>query len=131
MWQCSNIYRTWVSVLGAWPIQASPATAVFLRFAHDLTNCRVSFENSSDVVIIYSLVFGLDCCLRFADGGCHLAIDIRKPFDLRRGWILYGGLGVIGATASVVAASTLVVNLTGQPPPREVSFSYQQIVSEV
>jgi hypothetical protein len=53
-----------------------------------------------------------------------LGTDFGEPFDLRRGWILYGGLGVLGATASVVAASALVVSLAGQPPPREVSFLY-------
>ncbi|CAK9879266.1 unnamed protein product [Sphagnum jensenii] len=45
--------------------------------------------------------------------------DWSSPFDLRRGWLLYGGIGVIGAAAAVVAVSTLAVTVTGQPPPRE------------
>lgn len=51
-----------------------------------------------------------------------------NPFDLRRGWVLYGGLGIVAATASVVAASTLVVNLTGQPPPREEADALLQLL---
>jgi len=53
--------------------------------------------------------------------GWNFTTEFRAPFDLRRGWILYGGLGLLAATASVILASTLVVELTGQPPPREVS----------
>ncbi|KAG0614028.1 hypothetical protein M758_6G146000 [Ceratodon purpureus] len=54
--------------------------------------------------------------------------DFSEPFNLRRGWILYGGLGLLGATASVVAASSLVVNLTGQPPPREEADALLQLL---
>lgn len=54
--------------------------------------------------------------------------EFRAPFDLRRGWILYGGLGLLGATASVLAASTLVVELTGQPPPREDADALLQLL---
>lgn len=54
--------------------------------------------------------------------------DIRAPFDTRRGWILYGGLGLLGATASVFAVSTLVVELTGQPPPREDADALVQLL---
>jgi hypothetical protein len=51
-----------------------------------------------------------------------LRTDWSSPLDLRRGWLLYGGIGVIGAAAAVVAVSTLAVTVTGQPPPREVCF---------
>lgn len=66
-----------------------------------------------------------DCLLPDPDMEMQLTTGFSNPFDLRRGWVLYGGLGIVAATASVVAASTLVVNLTGQPPPREVSLPHR------
>jgi hypothetical protein len=50
------------------------------------------------------------------------ALEWESPFDLRRGWILWGGIGIFCSGAAVVAASYVTVAINGQPPPRDVRY---------
>lgn len=60
-------------------------------------------------------------CGKVALNRCRLYItDWRSPFDLQRGWLLWGAGGVLLAGPCVVAAAAITSFANGEPPPRDV-----------
>jgi hypothetical protein len=45
---------------------------------------------------------------------------LRNPFSIRRGWLLWGVVGIFSGAAAVLLAGTLVTYINGAPLPREV-----------
>ncbi|CAM6081935.1 unnamed protein product [Calypogeia fissa] len=56
------------------------------------------------------------------------SIQWESPFDLRRGWILWGSIGILCSGAAVVAASYITVSINGQPPPRDETDALVQLM---
>ena len=48
-------------------------------------------------------------------------LDWKNPFDINRGWLLWGIVGIFSGAAAVLLAGTLVTYINGAPLPREVS----------
>ncbi|KAG9146935.1 hypothetical protein Leryth_021574 [Lithospermum erythrorhizon] len=45
--------------------------------------------------------------------------DVKEPFDLRRGWLLWAGIGLIGAILAISATGAALSFFNGEAPPRE------------
>ncbi|GKF88123.1 hypothetical protein Tco_0259000, partial [Tanacetum coccineum] len=45
--------------------------------------------------------------------------DLRDPFNLQNGWLLWAGIGLIGALISVSLAGVAMSFFNGDPPQRE------------
>ncbi|CAI9096609.1 OLC1v1032798C4 [Oldenlandia corymbosa var. corymbosa] len=45
--------------------------------------------------------------------------DLRKPFDLQSGWLLWAGIGLVGAIIAIVLTGTAVSFFNGESPQRE------------
>ncbi|PWA48425.1 CAAX amino terminal protease family protein [Artemisia annua] len=71
------------------------ATAVVLATLYSITN--TSKENPDDVY----------------------RYDLRDPFNLQSGWLLWAGIGLIGALVSVSLAGVAMSFFNGDPPQRE------------
>ncbi|XP_010523459.1 PREDICTED: uncharacterized protein LOC104801795 isoform X2 [Tarenaya hassleriana] len=46
--------------------------------------------------------------------------DLRQPFDLQKGWLLWGGIGLVGAVGSIALVGTVLSLFRGEMPEREV-----------
>ncbi|XP_057748239.1 uncharacterized protein LOC130967409 [Arachis stenosperma] len=45
--------------------------------------------------------------------------DLRDPFSLQKGWLLWAGIGLVGAIASIALTGVAVSFFNGEPPQRE------------
>ncbi|KAJ6830978.1 uncharacterized protein M6B38_276670 [Iris pallida] len=45
--------------------------------------------------------------------------DWKEPFDLRKGWILWAGIGLVGAIIAVALLGAALAIFNGEPPERE------------
>lgn len=45
--------------------------------------------------------------------------DIKEPFKLRNGWLLWAGIGLFGAVISIALVGAGMTYLNGEPPERE------------
>lgn len=56
------------------------------------------------------------------------SFDWRSPFDLQRGWLLWGAGGVLLAGPCVVAAAAITSFANGEPPPRDDADALSQLL---
>ncbi|GKC32900.1 CAAX amino terminal protease family protein [Tanacetum coccineum] len=56
-------------------------------------------------------------------GSTFYVPDLRDPFNLQNGWLLWAGIGLIGALISVSLAGVAMSFFNGDPPQREDSDS--------
>ncbi|KAG6553631.1 hypothetical protein Mapa_004545 [Marchantia paleacea] len=54
--------------------------------------------------------------------------ELNSPFNLERGWLLWGGLGLLCSGAAVVAASYISAAINGQPPSRDDTDALVQLL---
>ncbi|BBM98717.1 CAAX protease family protein [Marchantia polymorpha subsp. ruderalis] len=54
--------------------------------------------------------------------------ELNSPFNLERGWLLWGGLGLLCSGAAVVAASYVSAAINGQPPSRDDTDALVQLL---
>jgi hypothetical protein len=47
-------------------------------------------------------------------------LDIKEPFKLQNGWLLWAGVGLFGAIVSIALAGAAMTYLNGDIPDREV-----------
>ncbi|PON57588.1 CAAX amino terminal protease [Parasponia andersonii] len=45
--------------------------------------------------------------------------DLREPFSLRKGWLLWAGIGLVGAVAAISLTGVAVSFFSGESPQRE------------
>ena len=48
--------------------------------------------------------------------------DIREPFNLQKGWIVWAGIGLVGALVAIALTGVAVSFFSGETPQREVRF---------
>jgi len=46
--------------------------------------------------------------------------DWKEPFSLRNGWLLWAGIGIVGAIFAIALAGTALTIFNGEQPQREV-----------
>lgn len=46
--------------------------------------------------------------------------DLKEPFNLQRGWLLWAGIGLVGAVAAIALTGVAMSTFNGEPPQREV-----------
>lgn len=46
--------------------------------------------------------------------------DWREPFSLQKGWLLWAGIGLVGAVAAVALTGAVTSLFSGESPEREV-----------
>ena len=46
--------------------------------------------------------------------------DIKEPFKMQNGWLLWAGVGLFAAVISIALAGTAMTYLNGETPEREV-----------
>lgn len=46
--------------------------------------------------------------------------DLKEPFNLQRGWLLWAGIGLVGAVASIALTGVAMSTFNSEPPQREV-----------
>jgi hypothetical protein len=49
---------------------------------------------------------------------------VREPFKLQNGWLLWAGIGLVGAVVAVALLGFVTALLNGEPPQREVQTFY-------
>lgn len=61
-------------------------------------------------------------CIIFFCSYLHLnnVSDWREPFNLQKGWLLWAGIGLLGALASIALTGAVVSLFRGENPQREV-----------
>ncbi|CAN4124462.1 unnamed protein product [Withania somnifera] len=45
--------------------------------------------------------------------------DLKEPFNLQRGWLLWAGIGLVGAVAAIALTGVAMSTFNGEPPQRE------------
>lgn len=45
--------------------------------------------------------------------------DLKEPFNLQRGWLLWAGIGLVGAIAAISLTGVAMSTFNGEPPQRE------------
>lgn len=48
--------------------------------------------------------------------------DLREPFNLQQGWILWAGIGLVGALVAIALTGLAASFFSGETPQREVRF---------
>lgn len=48
-------------------------------------------------------------------------LDLKDPFDLRKGWLLWALIGLVGALIAIALTGVAMATFNGEPPQREVS----------
>lgn len=59
------------------------------------------------------------CLLPF--NGKNFVADLREPFNLQKGWLLWAGVGLVGALVSIGLTGVAVSFFNGETPEREVN----------
>ncbi|KAG8056733.1 hypothetical protein GUJ93_ZPchr0002g23313 [Zizania palustris] len=68
--------------------------------------------------IVLGVVLGITNTFRpFPDD--IFCYDIKEPFKLQNGWLLWSGVGLFGAIVSIALAGVAMTYLNGEPPERE------------
>ncbi|TVU09515.1 hypothetical protein EJB05_42995 [Eragrostis curvula] len=69
-------------------------------------------------LVVLGVIFGITNTFRpFPDD--LFRYDIKEPFNLRNGWLLWAGVGLFGAIASIAIAGAAMTYLNGDTPQRE------------
>nr|TKW33105.1 hypothetical protein SEVIR_2G211800v2 [Setaria viridis] len=73
---------------------------------------------SSVTVVVLGVIFGITNTFRpFPDD--VFRYDIKEPFKLKNGWLLWAGVGLFGAIISIGLTGAAMTYLNGEPPERE------------
>jgi len=59
------------------------------------------------------------CLLPF--NGENFVADLREPFNLEKGWLLWAGVGLVGALVAIGLTGVAVSFFNGETPEREVN----------
>jgi len=59
----------------------------------------------------------------FPFNGKNIVTDTREPFNLENGWLLWAGVGLVGAIIAIALTGVAVSFFNGETPEREVYFS--------
>ncbi|PWZ13144.1 hypothetical protein Zm00014a_040036 [Zea mays] len=76
------------------------------------------FGQLSVTVVVLGVIFGITNTFRpFPDD--VFRYDIKEPFKLQNGWLLWAGIGLFGAIISIALAGAAMTYLNGETPARE------------
>lgn len=50
--------------------------------------------------------------------------DLKQPFNLRNGWLLWAGIGLGGAIIAIALTGAALTAFNGEPPQREVIYNF-------
>ncbi|KAL5658186.1 hypothetical protein ACJX0J_031349, partial [Zea mays] len=76
------------------------------------------FGQLSVTVVVLGVIFGITNTFRpFPDD--VFRYDIKEPFKLQNGWLLWAGIGLFGAVISIALAGAAMTYLNGETPARE------------
>lgn len=53
----------------------------------------------------------------------NAVLDWREPFNLQKGWLLWAGIGLAGALASIALTGAVMSLVRGENPQREVDYN--------
>jgi len=56
----------------------------------------------------------------FPFNGKNFVTDLREPFNLQKGWLLWAGVGLVGAIIAIALTGVAVSFFSGETPQREV-----------
>lgn len=51
---------------------------------------------------------------------CYIVSDLRDPFSLQKGWLLWAGIGLFGAIIAIALTGAAMSLFSGETPEREV-----------
>ncbi|KAJ1289660.1 hypothetical protein BS78_02G181600 [Paspalum vaginatum] len=72
----------------------------------------------SVTIVVLGVIFGITNTFRpFPDD--VFRYDIKEPFKLQNGWLLWAGIGLFGAIISIALAGTAMTHFNGETPERE------------
>ncbi|WVZ64938.1 hypothetical protein U9M48_014381 [Paspalum notatum var. saurae] len=72
----------------------------------------------SVTIVVLGVIFGITNTFRpFPDD--VFRYDIKEPFKLQNGWLLWAGVGLFGAIISIALAGTAMTYFNGETPERE------------
>lgn len=57
--------------------------------------------------------------------------DVKEPFKLQNGWLLWAGIGLFGAVISIALVGAAMSYLNGAPPEREVRLCYMHLADRL
>jgi hypothetical protein len=72
------------------------------------------------VLYLEELEYAMCSCL-FPFNGKNFVADLREPFTLQKGWLLWAGVGLVGALLAIGLTGYAVSFFNGETPQRDVS----------
>jgi len=60
----------------------------------------------------------------FPFNGKNIVTDLREPFNLQKGWLLWAGVGLVGSIIATTLTGVAVSSFSGETPQREVYTLY-------
>lgn len=74
--------------------------------------------NRCDDLLVYKSFYNIQ----------NAILDWREPFNLQKGWLLWAGIGLAGALASIALTGAVMSLVRGENPQREVDYNFYWIL---
>ncbi|RWW78762.1 hypothetical protein BHE74_00013001, partial [Ensete ventricosum] len=97
----------------------SSVTAVVLGVIYGITN---TFQPLPDDVFRYGGFLRWICKMMLSNDYDGILLDLKEPFDLRDGWLLWAGVGLLGALIAIALIGFALNIFSGENPHREVRY---------
>ncbi|RZS05893.1 hypothetical protein BHM03_00036446 [Ensete ventricosum] len=94
-------------------------TAVVLGVIYGITN---TFQPLPDDVFRYGGFLRWICKMMLSNDYDGILLDLKEPFDLRDGWLLWAGVGLLGALIAIALIGFALNIFSGENPHREVRY---------